>query len=87
MLSAVGLLDPEQEQVLKAMEPKLREVYGVEGGWLDVVAAQMQFPDSLPLRIKAIWEAGVESAGRQGLSVNANDFAVAFVDANFQPRS
>jgi hypothetical protein len=82
-LRAIGELDAKQEDALRQMEPKLAQVYGQQGAWFDLIARQMDFPDDLPDRIRAIWEAGKTKAERQGLTVDAGEFTQQFVDANF----
>lgn len=83
VLSAIGELDTKQEESLRRMEPKLASVYGAQGSWIEIVSAQMDFPATLPGQIKGIWEKGVSQARQQGLAVDPNEFAMAFVDENF----
>ena len=83
VLKSIGELSTQQERALKAMEPKLRSVYGCEGSWLDIVANQMKFPPTLPAQIMGIWVAGKENAASRGLSVNPDEFTRQFVDTNF----
>lgn len=83
VLSAIGQLDTQQEESLRRMEPKLANLYGTQGSWAEIVSAQMDFPATLPGQIKDIWEKGVLQARHQGLAVDPNEFAMAFVDKNF----
>ena len=85
VLDAIGQLDDAQRQALRRMEPKLADVYRMNGSWVDIVNAQMDFPESLPAQIRAIWEKNLVSARARGVAVNPNEFAVVFVDQNFPP--
>jgi hypothetical protein len=83
VLRAIGALDQQQEISLRSMEPKLSSVYGVDGSWFEIVAKQMDFPDSLPVQINEIWVSGKAKAEHQGLSVDPIEFTKQFVDTNF----
>ncbi|WP_226469882.1 hypothetical protein [Luteimonas panaciterrae] len=83
VLEAIGQLDEAQRDSLREMEPKLRNLYGVQGSWIEIVSSQMEFPPSLPAQIKEIWEKGLVRATEQGMQVDPNEFAMAFVDKNF----
>lgn len=83
ILSAIGQLDEPRRAILHEMEPKLRSVYGVTGNWVDIVASQMDFPDSLPDQINSIWKGYLVQAKKQGLSVHPDEFVMKFVDENF----
>ena len=83
VLDALGELDDAQRETLRRMEPKLTAVYGTPGSWRDVVAAQMEFPASLPDQIREIWTRNVEAARSRGQTAIPEDFARAFVDQNF----
>ena len=79
VLDAIGQLEPQHASALKLMEPKLGETYGMQGAWQEIVAAQMGFPESLPSKIRAVWEGQSEEARR----LAPNQFAIHFVDQNF----
>jgi hypothetical protein len=83
VLNAIGMLDEAQINGLKAMEPKLAQVFGIEGSWTDIVASKMEFPDDLPAEIRRIWEAGRAKASTIGLEVDPAEFTRQFVDTNF----
>ncbi|TVL06944.1 hypothetical protein AYI82_15265 [Shewanella algae] len=55
----------------------------MNGSWLDIVNAQMEFPESLPGQIKDFWSKYLDQAKAQGMSVDPNEFAISFVDQNF----
>ncbi|WP_175154715.1 hypothetical protein [Achromobacter piechaudii] len=83
VLHAIGHLDAKQGDLSKAMEPKLAEIFGAKGTWIDIVSAQVGFAPEMSGKIRAIWEAGVLKSQQMGLDVDPNDFAVEFVDTNF----
>lgn len=83
VLNAIGQLEEQQRVTLQKMEPKLEHVYSRKGSWLEIVRAQMDFPESLPMQIQTIWEKYLAAAKQQGVSVDPNEFAMGFVDSNF----
>jgi hypothetical protein len=83
VLNCIDQLDDSQRATLVKMEPKLSGVYKMNGSWLDIVNAQMEFPESLPGQIKDIWSKYLDQAKAQGMSVDPNEFAMSFVDQNF----
>lgn len=83
VLNAIHQLDGHQSLALQRMEPKLSEVYLMNGTWLEIVSVQMGFPESLPSQIRSIWEKYLTRAKEQGIAVDPNEFAIEFVDQNF----
>lgn len=83
VLWSIGHLDRSSAAGLERMEPKLQQVYHDDGIWQDIVARQMEFPDTLPATIKRIWENGEAKAAAQGWSVDPLEFTRQFVDTNF----
>jgi hypothetical protein len=43
----------------------------------------MGFPDSLPAKIREVWENNLVRVRASGGEIDANEFAMAFVDQNF----
>ena len=83
VLAAIGELSEEQQATLRAMEPKLHEVYGTSGSWQAVIEAQMAFPANVADKIRDIWRTNAEKFASAGIPINAEDFAQNFVDTNF----
>ena len=83
VLWSIGHLDNVSAAGLEHMVPKLQQVYGCDGTWQDIVALQMELPDTLPATIKRIWENGSAKALAQGWSVDPLEFSRQFVDTNF----
>ncbi len=83
VLNAIDQLSDDQRATLQRMEPKLADVYGMNGTWLDIVNAQMDFPGSLQAQIREVWERNLASARELETSIDPNEFATVFVDQNF----
>ena len=83
VLVAIGQLETGHAEILRCMEPKLEQTYGMTGTWLEIVRAQMELPDSLPEKIHSLWERNVELAKAHGVVIDPNQFATSFVDQNF----
>ncbi|MFZ6875854.1 hypothetical protein ACO0LF_27610 [Undibacterium sp. Di27W] len=83
VLAAIDQLDAGQSEALKNMEPKLAAVYNTSGTWVEIVRDQMDFPESLPKKIREIWESNLVKLRANGVSIDPNEFAMAFIDQNF----
>ena len=83
VLLAIDALDSEQAGALRALEPKLAGIFGREGAWNTMVAAELDLPDELPARIMEAWEDGREKAASYGIMLDPREFAALFVDTNF----
>ncbi|NQY38278.1 MAG: hypothetical protein HRT37_25755 [Alteromonadaceae bacterium] len=83
VLDAIDQLDDTQRDTLVKMEPKLVDIYKINGSWLDIVNKQMEFPESLPMQIKEFWSKYLEQAKSQKVPVDPNEFAISFVNQNF----
>jgi hypothetical protein len=57
VLKAIDELSPSNEEKLVAMQPKLSQVYEVDGAWDHIVATTMEFPDAMPALIRETWRA------------------------------
>ena len=85
VLDAIGELEDPQRRALEAMEPKLAATFNSTGSWQQMVATQMEFPETLPEKIRTIWENGKAKASELGFSVDPSEFTRQFVDTNFVP--
>jgi hypothetical protein len=83
VLVAIGQLDDEQLDALQRMAPKLAAVYNRQGTWSEIIRDEMGFPESLPMKIREIWERNLATLRERGVAVDPNEFAMAFVDQNF----
>jgi hypothetical protein len=83
VLNAIGKLDSAQEQGLVRMAPKLSETFGVQGSWVEIVEAQMDFPAGLTEQILAIWGRAESQAKERGITIDPIQFVMDFVDENF----
>lgn len=82
-LDVIGQLSEEQDEALVAMQPRLAQVYGDEGSWQNMVAAQMQFPPSLDDQVRRFWAGYLEHCKANGMPADPNGFVVSFIDQNF----
>ena len=83
VLSAIDQLDEGQSETLRRMEPKLALTYNRSGTWCQIIHDVMGFPDSLPIKIREVWENNLTRVRASGGDVDPNEFAMAFVDQNF----
>jgi hypothetical protein len=83
VLAAIDQLDDAQRETLRRMEPKLSAVYNRSGTWLEIIRDEMQFPESLPMKIREVWENNLARMRANGVAADPNEFAMAFVDQNF----
>ncbi|WP_229417198.1 hypothetical protein [Massilia sp. Root418] len=82
-LDSIGQLTEDQKSSLTEMEEKLSQTFDLKGTWKEILEKVMNFPENLPTQIRAIWASNLEIAARKGVSVDPNEFAMAFVDQNF----
>ncbi|MGM3278118.1 hypothetical protein [Ralstonia sp. 24A2] len=83
VLKAVGRLSMSDSENLTAMEPKLVQLYGVDGTWDQIVESVMKFPDTMPMLIRDVWKKNMEIATANNAALDAQQFAEMFVDKNF----
>jgi len=83
ILSAIGELQSADRENLEALAPKLREVYGVQGDWHEVIAQVMQFPPNMDDELRDLWQRNQQLAAANKESLSAEDFAQMIVDATF----
>ena len=81
VLNAVGVLPESADEQLRAMEPKFRETYNRPGlTWVQIVEAEMEFPDTLVGSLRSMWERTTANACVQGETVDAETWAQSVVD-------
>lgn len=83
VLLAIDALDVDQAAALRALEPKLTTIFGREGAWDAMVAAELDLPAELPQRIMEAWRDGHAKAASYGITLDPREFAALFVDTNF----
>jgi hypothetical protein len=83
VLSAIDQINKDQSEILRSIEPKLALTYNRRGTWNQIIHDEMGFPDSLPMKIREVWESNLAHARANGESIDPNEFAMAFVDQNF----
>jgi hypothetical protein len=83
VLSAIGELQSSDEQTLEKVSPKLREVYGLEGQWREVIAQVMHFPANIEEEFRRMWEHNRKLAAENNETLLGEEFARMVVDDNF----
>ena len=83
ILNAIGELDDDQREALVAIEPWLHKTFSSSGSWHEMVAAEMDFADTVPKKIRAFWLGYIEAARVQGLPAVPGEFVKSFVSQNF----
>ncbi|UUO06775.1 hypothetical protein M4951_00340 [Blastopirellula sp. J2-11] len=84
ILSAIDELPEVYAEKLNEMGPALKETYNLEGGWRDVVAQVMHFPDTVDDELRNMWAHNQTVAAQNGQILAAEAFAQAVVDQNFK---
>lgn len=84
ILSAIDELPEVYTQKLEEMGPALKETYNLEGGWRDVVAQVMNFPESVDDELRGMWSHNQAIAAQNNQILSAEAFAQAVVDQNFK---
>lgn len=83
VLFAIDQLDVDQLEILRRMEPKLALTYNRTGTWSQIIHDEMGFPDSLPMKIREVWNSNLASIRKSGQAIDPNEFAKTFIDQNF----
>ena len=84
ILDTIGALDEANRKWLVESEPYHREIFGAKGGWREIVAGRMNFPQGMDATIVEVWEKG-SARFRQdtGEEPDPVQFTHMFVDQNF----
>ena len=82
VLDCIGQLDPVTSQSLIEMTPKLREVYGHEGSWQEIVMKQLDFTPQVQISIQEMWFKNQTIAKANGVNLSPIQFAELFVAQN-----
>jgi len=83
VLWAIGELPADQAAQLTEITPNLQRVYGSTGTWQEIVAEQMDIGETLPGKLRTMWERNTELARQRRERLSAQDWARAVVDQNF----
>ena len=83
VLNAIGQLSDVRRVKLERMAPQLRELYTLKGTWDQVVAGVARLPGTTPDAIRGVWRHNAGLAKKRGETLDAQEFARMFVDANF----
>jgi hypothetical protein len=82
-LSAIGELQHADEEKLIEMTPKLRDIYGMQGQWQEIIAQVMHFPANIDDEFRRMWKDNQKIAVDNREILVAEDFARMIVDSNF----
>jgi len=83
VLDAIDQLDERQRDTLQRMTPKLATLYKRNGTWSEILRDEMNFADSLPTKIREIWNIDLARMHSSGVGIDPSEFAMTFVDENF----
>ncbi len=83
VLKAIESLPPEDAERLATLQPKLAEVYGLDGTWSDIIEAVMRFPPTMPGLIRDTWRKNLAIAEFNNATLHPQHFAEMFTDQNF----
>jgi hypothetical protein len=83
VLWAIGELPSKEALFLEEITPKLRSTYHREGDWQSIIAAEMEFAEHLPAKLRGMWGSNCELARRNKVTLTAQQFAELIVDENF----
>ncbi|RJY08156.1 hypothetical protein [Aurantiacibacter aquimixticola] len=84
VLDTIGHLDEANRKWLVEAEPFFRETFVASGGWRDIVAQRMQFPDGMDASIVEVWTKGrTKFMAMGGEELDPVEFTHRFVDTNF----
>ena len=81
-LKAIGKLPEEDDNKLHVITPKLAQIYGHRGTWVEIIATIMKFPPNMPTMINEMWERNQTIAIKENLTLTPQQFAEMFVDQN-----
>ncbi|MBL8267521.1 hypothetical protein [Steroidobacter sp.] len=82
VLECIGELDPKSEAGLRAMEPKLQQIYNCSGTWEDIIIAQLQFDPNIRTEIREMWLQNQEIAKEHNRTLSPLQFVEMFVEKN-----
>lgn len=82
VLKAIGEISSADEERMLALTPKLREIYGHEGEWPEIVAATVHLPPEASEEIAGMWARNQKTASDNNVTLSAQEFAELFVDEN-----
>jgi hypothetical protein len=84
VMDAIGVLDPEDDEMLTKAEPKFHKMFGLPGTWREIVVARMNFPPGIQGAIRELWEKGrPRFVAANGYEPNPWDFTIQFIDTKF----
>lgn len=83
ILWAINELPAEYLQPMQQMTLHLQSTYQMLGTWQEIIAAVMEFPDSLPDALRKLWAENCKIAEEHGAHLEPQMFAEMIADKNF----
>jgi len=75
-------LRDKDEDILIKMTPELEATYNIEGNWQEIIRKVMDLPENMPSLINEMWKKNQKLANENGQILEAEQFAIMFVDHN-----
>jgi hypothetical protein len=80
VLHTIGELDEAGYERVRAVEPRLRQVFAESGSWIDIVKTQLDLAPEFEEQVETAWATQQERASAAGQTVDATEFARAVAD-------
>ena len=74
VLHAIGQLAQSDEKALLKLAPKLASLYGREGSWREILAAELRLPSDFETQVMQAWRTRQAVSGSQSAQVFAEEF-------------
>ena len=82
VLKSIGELSADDETHLRTLAPALARSLGHQGTWDQIIAGTMDLPPNMPQLILETWHDNQQIAQEQNVTLEPQEFAEMFVDAN-----
>jgi hypothetical protein len=79
---SIGELDSASEATLREMEPKLRQIYGCDGSWEEIVISVLYFDPDIRTSIHDLWLKNQAIAKQHQMTLTPMRFVEMFVEKN-----
>jgi hypothetical protein len=82
-LWSIDHLEPRYGQAMEKMTPMLRQLYKVDGDWRQVLTVAVGLPPNFEELTRQMWRKNTELALQNGVTLEPQQFAEMYIDANF----
>lgn len=83
VLLCINQLSEDLIEKMNQITPYLYDTYNRQGSWDEIIAAEMEFPETMPERIHEMWVKNQKIAQDNNVELSPIEFAQMFVDKNF----